>query len=259
MNKTFNRSKQISSFILIITLVILVIPTNTLAAKKVKLNKTKIILNVGKTKLLKLKNNKKKIKWSSNKKKIATVTSKGKVIAKRKGTAIITAKVGKRKYKCKVMVKKKITNKSANPKSSQNVPQNTSADKQNIIDLTNIDSDKFNKETGRVKDSFANIYSNCYVTDTLNDTYVILYLAKKYKTLNLTIAPTEDRHSRTITYTQIYADDQLIYTSDDITKTTKPIRLNLNIANIDILKIVEKRTTLGDDDKPTLYAGYVSK
>ena len=97
------------------------------------------------------------------------------------------------------------------------------------------------------------------MADTLNDTYAVLYFAQKYNTLNLTIAPTEERHSGTITYTQIYADDILIYTSEDITKTTKPINLNFSVKNVDVLKIVEVRTTLGDYDRPTLYAGDVSK
>ena len=75
--------------------------------KKVALNKTKLTLTVGKSYKLKLKNNKKKIKWSSSKKKVATVSKKGKVKAKKAGTARITAKVGKKKYVCKVTVKNK--------------------------------------------------------------------------------------------------------------------------------------------------------
>jgi hypothetical protein len=54
---------------------------------------------------LKLKNNTKKIKWSTSNKKVATVTSKGKVKAKKAGKATITAKVGSKKYTCKVTVK----------------------------------------------------------------------------------------------------------------------------------------------------------
>lgn len=75
--------------------------------KKVALNKTKLTLTVGKSYKLKLKNNKKKIKWSSSKKKVATVSKTGKVKAKKAGTARITAKVGKKKYVCKVTVKNK--------------------------------------------------------------------------------------------------------------------------------------------------------
>ncbi len=82
------------------------------AKKKVKLNKKKITLKVGKTYKLKVKNTRKKVKWSSNKPKVAKVSKKGKVTAKKKGTAIITAKVGKKKYKCTVKVKKKTTKKN---------------------------------------------------------------------------------------------------------------------------------------------------
>ena len=72
-------------------------------AAKVKLSKTKLSLYVKKTATLKLKGAK-KVTWSSSNKKVATVTKKGKVTAVKKGTATITAKAGKKKYKCKVTV-----------------------------------------------------------------------------------------------------------------------------------------------------------
>lgn len=74
------------------------------AASKVKLNKTSVTLEKGESVTLKLKGTKKKVTWSSNKKKVVTVTKKGKVTAKKAGTAKITAKVGKKKYTCKVTV-----------------------------------------------------------------------------------------------------------------------------------------------------------
>ena len=75
------------------------------AAAKPKLSKTKLTLTVGKTAKLKVKNYKGTVKWSSNKKKVAAVSKKGVVTAKKKGTAVITAKAGKKKLKCKVTVK----------------------------------------------------------------------------------------------------------------------------------------------------------
>ena len=77
------------------------------AKAKVKLNKKKLVLTVGKKAKLKVKGTKKKVKWYSSKKKIATVTKKGGVKAKKKGTAKIVAKIGKKKYTCKVVVKAK--------------------------------------------------------------------------------------------------------------------------------------------------------
>lgn len=106
-------SKIKKSLAIMLTLVLemSMIPTiNVSAARKVRLNKTKATIYVGKTVTLKLKNNRKKIKWSSSNRKVATVTSKGKVKGKKAGKVTITAKVGKKKYKCKITVKKKNNN-----------------------------------------------------------------------------------------------------------------------------------------------------
>lgn len=100
--------KKLGSIALVFALIVSILPSNAVhAAKKVKLNKTRLVLPVGKTYKLKLKNYKKKIKWSTSKKAVATVSKKGNVKAKKAGTAIITAKAGKKKYRCKVQVQRK--------------------------------------------------------------------------------------------------------------------------------------------------------
>lgn len=71
-----------------------------------KLNKTKLKMIVGDCKELKVKNTKKKVKWSSSDKDVVTV-DQGFVVANEEGTAVITAKVGKKKLTCKVTVKEK--------------------------------------------------------------------------------------------------------------------------------------------------------
>ena len=102
--------KKLLTRLFIAMLILTFTPTmNTQAKAKIKLNKTKISLQRGKTYTLKVKGTKKKVKWSSNKKTIATVTRKGKVTAQKPGTAVITAKIGKKKYKCKVKVWQKTT------------------------------------------------------------------------------------------------------------------------------------------------------
>lgn len=70
--------------------------------KPVKLNKSKVVLGVGDSSKLKIKNAK-KVKWSSNNTTVATVKA-GKITAKKIGTATITAKARKKKYKCNVVV-----------------------------------------------------------------------------------------------------------------------------------------------------------
>lgn len=74
------------------------------AATKVKLNKTKSTLIKGQTLNLKVSGTSAKVKWSSSKSNVASVNSKGKVTAKKKGNTTITAKIGKKKYTCKITV-----------------------------------------------------------------------------------------------------------------------------------------------------------
>lgn len=105
-----NQTKKLALLLLMLCIILaatISIP-NVQAASKVKLNKTSVTLQKGKSITLKLKGVKKnKVKWSSNKKKVASVTQKGKVTGRRVGTAKITAKVGTKKYSCKVKVIKK--------------------------------------------------------------------------------------------------------------------------------------------------------
>ena len=87
------------------------------AAKKPKLSKSKLTITAGKTATLTVKNANKKVKWSISKKKIAKITNKsGKKSEKveikglKSGKTVVTAKVGKKKVKCKVTVKKQKPN-----------------------------------------------------------------------------------------------------------------------------------------------------
>lgn len=106
------RIRKLMSLLLILALCFTFIPTvNVQAASKVKLNKSTATVYVGKTTTLKMNGTSKKVTWSSSNKKVAAVSTKGKVTAKKKGTAIITAKVSGKKYKCKITVKNPYLNK----------------------------------------------------------------------------------------------------------------------------------------------------
>lgn len=104
--------KQTFAWVLALMMIFSVFPaTQVNAATKPKLSKTKITMTVGQSKKLKVKGISKKrakrIKWKSSKKKVVTVTKTGKLKARKAGKAVITAKVGKKKLKCKVVVKRK--------------------------------------------------------------------------------------------------------------------------------------------------------
>ena len=80
-------------------------PKNVDAA--VKMEKTKVTCTAKERFSLKVKGTSRKATWTSSNKRIATVTKKGgNVVTKRAGRVTITAKIGNKKVKCKVTVKK---------------------------------------------------------------------------------------------------------------------------------------------------------
>lgn len=101
--------KKLLLFILVLGLIV----TNTATIQAAtKISKKSVTMYVGQTTTLKITGTKIKAKWSSSNKSIAAVNSKGKVTAKKKGKATITAKVGQKKYTCKVTVKNPSLNKT---------------------------------------------------------------------------------------------------------------------------------------------------
>lgn len=107
-------------------------------AKKVKLGSKKLTVQVGKTKTLKLKNNKKKVKWTvvSGKTKIKLKSKKKtsvKIVGKKKGTARVQARIGKKKYICKVTVKAAAKKKKATATSRPKVTSTPSAKPRPVV------------------------------------------------------------------------------------------------------------------------------
>jgi len=76
-------------------------------AASVKISSTKKTMYKGYTYKLKVTGTNKIVKWSTSDKSKATVNSNGKVYAKKNGKVTITAKVGSKKYNCKVTIKNK--------------------------------------------------------------------------------------------------------------------------------------------------------
>lgn len=131
MKKT--RKKGIRSLALLLALILAIgfSPVTNVEAKAApRLNYKKVTLVQGKKKRLKVRNlsRRRKVKWYSTKKSVATVNRKGVVKAKKKGKTYIVAKVGKKKYRCRVIVKKKVTKKKK--KSNKKVKINKSTKRQ---------------------------------------------------------------------------------------------------------------------------------
>lgn len=75
-------------------------------AATIKLSQTSAVMYPTETLQLKVQGTKKTVTWSTSKKSVATVSSKGKISAKTPGSAVISAKVGGKSYKCKLTVRK---------------------------------------------------------------------------------------------------------------------------------------------------------
>ena len=97
--------KKLTSFVMMIVLTVaLFVPVIQVSAASVGLNKTKIVIVVGQKYRLTLNGTKKAPTWKTSNKKVVTVKKDGSVTGVSKGTANITATLGKRTYKCKVTV-----------------------------------------------------------------------------------------------------------------------------------------------------------
>ena len=74
-----------------------------------ELNVKKLALQPKQKAVIRLHGTKGKVRFSSSNKSVAAVTAKGVIKAKKKGKAVITAKVRGEEYKCKVTVKKNVS------------------------------------------------------------------------------------------------------------------------------------------------------
>ena len=187
-----NKMKRILTVVLTLALLITMMPSNLTgvnAKTTTRLSSKKIVLQVGKTKKLKVKNKPAGVKvvWKSSKKKVATVSKKGKVKAKKPGKTTITAKVGKKKYKCKVIVKRKNSIKVTKPSDNNNsvINQVTTKSEPSQIVTTKAEVKTTKTETTKKNDS---ITVKPTVAPTLKPTVVPTTVAPTAKTT--TVAPT---------------------------------------------------------------------
>ena len=106
MGKTYGFMKKTLFLVMAVLIAVSFLPNNAEAAT-VRLEQKNFTLTAGERVTLNLKGTGKKATCTSSNKRIATVTKKGcNVVAKKAGKVTITAKVGNKKLKCKVTVKK---------------------------------------------------------------------------------------------------------------------------------------------------------
>lgn len=102
------KKKSIFRIILFIVLIVVLQPSVS-AEAKTKISKSSVTLGIGKTYDLRITDSKKKVSWSASKKavtvkKLTKTGTKARVKAVKAGKAVVTAKIGNKRYRCKVNV-----------------------------------------------------------------------------------------------------------------------------------------------------------
>lgn len=125
--------KKMKKLLSIIAVLLMVFCMTIPVSAAGKINKSKIILLTGQTIQLKVSETSGGTTWISSKKSVATVNKSGKVLAKKKGSAIITAKAGNKKYTCKVTVETpKLNKKNVTLKVGENITLKVTGTKQPV-------------------------------------------------------------------------------------------------------------------------------
>jgi hypothetical protein len=105
MKKIYNRFLTLNIIIFLIFTSTYVTSSTTFASE-IRLNRSKLTLQIGESTKLKIVGTKNPVSWTSSNSLIANVSTNGNVYAKKSGTTTIIATINHKKVKCNVTVKK---------------------------------------------------------------------------------------------------------------------------------------------------------
>ena len=110
---------------------------------------------------------------------------------------------------------------------------------ENITNLKVVDSSYYyDVKDAAITDTYGNTYVKAGTFRECGTHHAIYYTAGKYTALKGTIAAPDSIGGGGVAITvNIYADDKLIYTIPSITRTTKPVDIDLDITGADTVKI----------------------
>ncbi|MBQ2827682.1 MAG: NPCBM/NEW2 domain-containing protein [Clostridia bacterium] len=102
--------------------------------------------------------------------------------------------------------------------------------------LAVIDSKDYYFWKTPVTDTYGNTYSSVHYFN-VNSSYAIYNLDNKYSEFSAKIVLANDAPSDQISNINIYVDNALVYTISDVSRTTKPIKVNVDVSNSSTMKI----------------------
>lgn len=128
-----------------------------------------------------------------------------------------------------------------------------------LYDMDYIEVYGVTSNDAELKDSFGNRYNDAFVTYGQSESYVVFDVIK-YKSLSGTIAtPVSGANGNGAI--EIYADGAKIFTSQEFYGgIIKPQKFNINLQNVDKLKIVFRAaSSITDTRNATIYDGYFTR
>ena len=112
------------------------------------------------------------------------------------------------------------------------------SENENITDLKIVDNSYYYSVAPSITDSYGNTYAKAGTFEECGTHHVTFYTARKYAKLKGTIAAPDSIDGGNVAITvNIYAENRLIYTVPEITKTTKPVEIELDITDTETVKI----------------------
>lgn len=141
-------------------------------------------------------------------------------------------------YPTGIMFKLNVSTGAASPTPNY-VSSLTYGEQENIADLKVIDSSyNYSVIDTAIMDTYGNTYTKAVVFKGCDTHHAVYYTAEKYTSLSGTIAAPDSIGGDGVAITvNIYADGKLIHTIPSITRTTKPVDIDLDISNADTIKI----------------------
>ncbi|MCI7814152.1 MAG: NPCBM/NEW2 domain-containing protein [Lachnospiraceae bacterium] len=107
-----------------------------------------------------------------------------------------------------------------------------------LKDLQLIDSAEMEYHVRLSKDTFGTMYENDYSFDASDNGYALYLLGGKYTQFSGVVCPGKATKSDNVIKVEIYADDELVFEQDGITRMTKAVPFTVDVTGRQNLKIV---------------------